>query len=237
MVLPNVLSKDKEHATSGSATNIRSELRSIEVLKGSSEDSNVEDLPDTPQDAFKVWLDEAINAAVKEPHAMTLSTVDEQGWPDARVLILKDVDYRGWHFSIKSKSPKGIQVANNHHVALTFYWREMGRQIRLRGSAIRLSDAECQQDFAQRPMTSKISAFASKQSEVMANREELTQAISKAKSKMEGGSDEISLDWSVYAVLPDFIEFWQGSRDRFHHRLQYARSEDGDGWKKQLLWP
>lgn len=215
----------------------RSLLRSLPVLKGTFHDPDFDNFPDTPQDAFKAWLNAAIQASVHEPHAMTLSTVDDQGWPDARILILKDVDNRGWHFSVKSGSPKGLQIANNHRVALTFYWPEVGRQIRLRGVATRLSDAECQADLNERPLASKISALASKQSQVMSDRKDLDVAMEQAKRTLENDPDSVSLDWSVYAVLPDIVEFWQGSPDRLHHRLQYSRGGNNDGWEKQLLWP
>lgn len=214
----------------------RSVLRNLPVLKGCLHDPDFDNFPDNPQDAFKAWLNKAIQASVNEPHAMTVSTVDDQGWPDARILILKDVDNRGWHFSVKSASPKGLQIANNNRVALTFYWPELGRQIRLRGVATRLSDAECLADLDERPLASKISALASKQSQVMADRKDLDTAMAEAKNRVENNPDTVSIDWLVYAVLPDIVEFWQGSPDRLHHRLRYSRDPDDDRWKKQFLW-
>ncbi|KAE8345121.1 hypothetical protein BDV24DRAFT_171060 [Aspergillus arachidicola] len=135
--------------------NIRTQLRNLPVLEGPFAEANFANFPDTPQDAFRMWLDEAIKAGVKEPHAMTLATVDEQGYPDARVLILKNVDERGWHFAVKADSPKAQQLEANGCAALTFYWPQVGRQIRVRGTAIQLPDAECREDFAERPFKSK----------------------------------------------------------------------------------
>ncbi|KAB8275875.1 hypothetical protein BDV30DRAFT_224653 [Aspergillus minisclerotigenes] len=135
--------------------NIRTQLRNLPVLEGPFAEVNFANFPDTPQDAFRMWLDEAIRAGVKEPHAMTLATVDEQGYPDARVLILKNIDERGWHFAVKADSPKAQQLEANGYAALTFYWPQVGRQIRVRGTAIQLPDAECREDFAERPFKSK----------------------------------------------------------------------------------
>ncbi|KAE8139242.1 hypothetical protein BDV38DRAFT_270090 [Aspergillus pseudotamarii] len=135
--------------------NIRTQLRNLPVLEGPFAKVNFANFPDTPQDAFRRWLDEAIMAGVKEPHAMTLATVDEQGYPDARVLILKNVDDRGWHFAVKADSPKAQQLETNGHAALTFYWPQVGRQIRLRGTAMPLPEAECREDFAERPFKSR----------------------------------------------------------------------------------
>ncbi|KAB8259481.1 hypothetical protein BDV32DRAFT_138823 [Aspergillus pseudonomiae] len=135
--------------------NIRTQLRHLPVLEGPFAEVNFDHFPDTPHDAFKNWLDEAIMAGVKEPHAMTLATVDEQGYPDARVLILKNVDDRGWHFAVKADSPKAQQLETNGYAALTFYWPQVGRQIRLRGTARQLPEAECREDFAERPFKSR----------------------------------------------------------------------------------
>ncbi|KAE8419525.1 hypothetical protein BDV36DRAFT_282171 [Aspergillus pseudocaelatus] len=135
--------------------NIRTRLRNLPVLEGPFAKVNFANFPDTPQDAFRMWLDEAMMAGVKEPHAMTLATVDEQGYPDARVLILKNVDDRGWHFAVKADSPKAQQLETNGRAALTFYWPQVGRQIRLRGTAMPLPEAECREDFAERPFKSR----------------------------------------------------------------------------------
>ncbi|KAE8381308.1 hypothetical protein BDV26DRAFT_278882 [Aspergillus bertholletiae] len=134
---------------------IRTQLRSLPVLEGPFAAVDFDTFPSTPQDAFRRWLDEAIEAGVKEPHAMTLATVDEHGYPDARVLILKNIDDRGWHFAVKADSPKAQQLETNGYAALTFYWPQVGRQIRLRGLARQLSDAECREDFAERPLKSR----------------------------------------------------------------------------------
>ncbi|KAH7159506.1 pyridoxamine 5'-phosphate oxidase [Dactylonectria estremocensis] len=216
---------------------MRTKLRNIPVLKGSSHDAHLDAMPDTPHEAFSVWLDKAIQEGVTEPHAMTLSTVDENGWPDARVLILKNVDHRGWHFAIKTDSPKGQQIINNQHVALTFYWPQQARQVRIRGIATQLSEKECTEDFMARPAGSKISAMASKQSKVLNTLDELQKSLTEAQSILEKTPDLIMSGWKVYAAAPDIVEFWQGKSDRLHERLQYTRTVDHHSWEKQRLWP
>ncbi|RJE24099.1 hypothetical protein PHISCL_03534, partial [Aspergillus sclerotialis] len=158
-------------------TTMRTLLRNLPVLSGPFPAFQLTPTasPATPQETFKTWLSDSITANIKEPHAMTVSTVDSSGYPDARVLILKDVDSRGWHFAVKATSPKGRQLATNPSVALTFYWAEMGRQVRIRGKARVLSEEECRADFEARPVESRVSAVASQQSEILRSREELVE--------------------------------------------------------------
>ncbi|KAJ5893107.1 pyridoxamine 5'-phosphate oxidase [Penicillium tannophilum] len=215
----------------------RTELRNTKVLEGPFPDLDFDTFPETPHDAFKLWFHEAVSAGVKEPHAMTLSTVDESGYPDARVLILKNVDARGWHFAVKADSPKGKQLHSNGRAALTFYWPQVARQIRLRGRAIALSDEESAIDFQSRPLASRISAVASKQSEILSGRSALTRNLAETEAKMAEDPLMGVNKWRVYAVLPDVVEFWQGSDTRLHQRLQYMYMEDEDKWQRNLLWP
>ncbi|KAB8238284.1 hypothetical protein ETB97_011461 [Aspergillus alliaceus] len=216
---------------------IRTQLRNLAVLAGPFAEVDFDDLPDTPHDAFKKWLNDAIAADVREPHAMTISTVDEQGCPDARVLILKNVDDRGWHFAVKRDSPKAQQLEKNGHAALTFYWPQVGRQIRLRGRATQLPEDECREDFAARPLKSRVSAMASKQSQVLKDRQELTDRIAETEAAVSNGQEQAFHKWRVYAVAPIAVEFWQGSDDRLHHRLRYALETENGRWRKDLLWP
>ncbi|KAJ5531980.1 pyridoxamine 5'-phosphate oxidase [Penicillium frequentans] len=215
----------------------RIELRNTKVLEGPFPDLDFNTFPETPHDAFKLWFHEAVSAGVKEPHAMTLSTVDESGYPDARVLILKNVDARGWHFAVKADSPKGKQLQRNGRAALTFYWPQVARQIRLRGKAIALSDEESAIDFQTRPLASRISALASKQSEILSSRGALTRNLAETEAKMAEDPLMGVKKWRVYALQPDVVEFWQGSDTRLHQRLQYLYKEEEDKWQRDLLWP
>jgi len=215
-------------------TTLRDKLRSILVLKGIPPKLDFGLFPSTPQEAFEIWLDQAIEAGVPEPHALTLSTTDDQGRPDARVLILKDIDERGWHFAIKGDSPKGQQIQANKNVALTFYWPAFRRQVRVRGRAVALSDDECAQDFDARPLMAKATAMASRQSQAGLNHEELSERILDARQAVEAGNGLPA--WVVYAVAPESVEFWQGSDDRLHQRLRFVLDGLG-GWSKEFLWP
>ncbi|KAJ5621907.1 pyridoxamine 5'-phosphate oxidase [Penicillium herquei] len=213
----------------------RAELRDTKVLQGPFPTLNFDTFPETPQDAFKQWFHEAVEQGVKEPHAMTLSTVDEDGHPDARVLILKNVDSRGWHFAIKADSPKGKQLINNGHAALTFYWPQVARQIRLKGKAVALPDDESALDYQARPVASRASAVASKQSEVLSTLEDLDRSLAESQAKLAVDPLLGMEKWRVFAVAPQTVEFWQGEASRLHQRLQYVADGDSFCWKKHLL--
>ncbi|KAG8668200.1 hypothetical protein FPOAC2_10042 [Fusarium poae] len=218
---------------------LQSKLRALKVLEGSSHPKpNFDSFPDTPQQAFEAWLDEAIEYGVSEPHAVTLSTTDEDGRPDGRVLILKNVDDRGWHFAIKADSPKGRQISANNNVALTFYWSKIGRQIRLRGRAVSLPRSECDADFAARSTLAKMTAIVSKQSQPMRNPQEMDESLRDGLRRHESKGGELSSEgWVVYAVSPDTVEFWQASSDRLHQRLNYSWDAAKSDWVKEALWP
>lgn len=212
-------------------------LRKIPSLKGPLPNDDLTALPRHPQEAFKIWLEDALDADIREPHAMTLSTADENGWPDARVLILKNVDERGWHFAIKAGSPKGRQIETNSQVALTFYWPAMGRQIRMRGPALALPAEECASDFLERPIGSRTAAMASLQSEVLSDEEDLNIRLEEAQAFLEANPEHVESGWRVYAVAPLVVEFWQGATDRNHKRQRYTLAEDGKSWLTARLWP
>jgi pyridoxamine 5'-phosphate oxidase len=212
-------------------------LRGLLSLKGPFRPLDLASLPQTPHEAFHDWLEDAINNDVKEAHAMTLSTVDKFGCADARVLILKNLDHRGWHFAIKADSPKGRQINNNPAVALTFYWPQPGRQIRIRDEAKELSASECAADFLERPIGSKVTALASQQSEILADMTVLEQDLQQAKAKIEEQPDYVAPAWTVLAVAPKTVEFWQGATDRMHQRLRYSISDEDGTWSRDVLHP
>jgi pyridoxamine 5'-phosphate oxidase len=216
---------------------IKTLLRSLPSLKGPFKTDDFAHFPDTPQQAFTLWLNDAIAQDIKEPHAMTLSTVDANGFPDARVLILKNVDDRGWHFASKADSPKGLQIASSPKVALTFYWPLLGRQIRIRGRAKELSAAESAADFLERPLGSRATAVASLQSERLDETIDLGEKVAEAQALIEEDPEYVSSLWRLYAVAPETVEFWQGANDRLHRRLRFEK-RGGDGqWTKFTLYP
>ncbi|WP_142781641.1 pyridoxal 5'-phosphate synthase [Agrobacterium sp. T29] len=216
---------------------LKDELRRIPSLKAPLPDMDFSAFPQTPHQAFAIWLQEALEAGVREPHAMTLSTCDENGWPDARVLILKNLDERGWHFAIKAESPKARQIATEPNVALTFYWPALGRQIRLRGPAALLPAEECAADYSERPQGSRASALASQQSAVLSDVTELTRKLAEADAFLIANPDFVAPGWQVYAVAPIVVEFWQGASDRNHKRLRFKLSSDQSEWERVRLWP
>ncbi|MFD5088979.1 pyridoxal 5'-phosphate synthase [Amycolatopsis thailandensis] len=190
--------------------------------------------PAGPRELFLEWLDEA-GEHVLAPHAVTLSTVDADGVPDARVVILKDVDGDTWAVATSSESPKGVQLAKNPFAALTFFWPGRGRQVRLRGS-VRLADPEVSAaDFTARPPASRVEAFIGRQSQVLEDPADLESAAEEARRWVEENPDVAPETWTRYLVTPSEVEFWQASHDRRHRRLRY-RSENGT-WRKERLWP
>ncbi len=217
--------------------NVKHSLRALKALEGPFPETDFTLVPETPQALFLDWLEAAIAAEIIEPHAMTLSTVDEEGLPDARVLILKNLDERGWHFAINSSSPKGRQIQASPGVALTFYWPKLGRQVRIRGRANKLDAEESAQDYRARSLEARATVLLDKQSELLEDQQHIEAAMSKARSRVEAEPDLVTPNWCVYAVEALQVEFWQGANDRLHQRLRLTRMPGDGQWKKQFLWP
>ncbi len=210
-------------------------LRSLSSLAGPFPHFDTSASAPTPQIQFLAWLDQAIAAGVQEAHAMTLSTVDDNGNPDARVLILKDLDEQGWHFATSAASPKGMQLSRHPEVALTFYWPKVGRQVRIRGAAVALGHDVNAADFLARPQGSRVGALVARQSDVLASPTDLDAALLEQYERIARQPDLIASTWAVYAARPEYVEFWQGDPVRRHMRLRYSLSLAG--WEKALLWP
>ncbi|WP_431823550.1 pyridoxine/pyridoxamine 5'-phosphate oxidase [Burkholderia sp. F1] len=214
---------------------MRDMLRGLKSLPGPYQPFDPVQAPAEPVALFAEWLRMAIDAGMREPHAMTLSTVDEDGNPDARVLILKNVDEHGWHFAITRTSPKGRQIAHRPRAALTFYWPLLGRQVRIRGRVHDMGPAAQAADFLARPPGSRAGGLVGRQSEVLAAEHELDDALAAQLARLRDAPDLVAPHWAVYAVEPDTVEFWQGSEERRHTRLRYVRVTDG--WHVERLWP
>jgi pyridoxamine 5'-phosphate oxidase len=210
-------------------------LRSLPSVPAPAWPLDAKAAPETPQALFWEWLQFAVESGVPEPHAMTLSTVAADGHADARVLILKDLDERGWHFSTDAMSPKGRQIKAQPAVALTFYWPKLGRQVRIRGAAVALGEAAGQADFRARSLSARAIALIGRQSQPLAAPEELDTRLASMRRCLSVAPDTYAPCWSVYAVAPDAVEFWQGDRDRRHLRLSYRRQ--ATWWRRQMLWP
>ncbi|MGP4078732.1 pyridoxine/pyridoxamine 5'-phosphate oxidase [Pseudalkalibacillus sp. R45] len=210
-------------------------LRNLKALTGPFPDFQFNNIPNNPSELFLEWLYIAIEKGVPEPHAMTLSTVDEIGAPDARVLILKNVTCNRWYFATSATSRKGEQLKLNPKVALTFYWSEIGRQVRVRGVASVMPPEACSKDFLERSSGARALALVGYQSKEMMQRQMLEDALLKAKELVKEVPDTVSPTWKLYTVDPDEVEFWQGDPDRKHIRVQYQRN--GESWGHRLLWP
>ena len=184
---------------------------------------------------FQDWLQQAIGAGIEEPSAMTVATVAPDGHPDARMLLLKGVDERGFVFYTNLESPKVQALRHDPRVALCFYWMPLDRQVRIRGRAEAVSDEEADAYFATRARLSQIGAWASKQSRPMQGYFELEAEVAKAALRFGVGKVPRPSFWSGFRVFPEQIEFWTEKPFRRHERILYTRT--ADGWQKQWLYP
>ncbi len=193
-------------------------------------------LADDPMEQFAVWFREA-EADVALEQAMTLATVDERGRPDARMVLLKGFGADGFRFFTNYESAKGVELEANPRAALVIYWRELDRQIRIRGAVERLSGEDSDEYFASRPRDSRIASSISPQSRPI-EREELERLY---RERVEELGDEEPVrpgHWGGYLVRPDEIEFWQGRENRMHDRFLFTRkSGNEDGWTIRRLAP
>jgi pyridoxamine 5'-phosphate oxidase len=186
-----------------------------------------------PIDQFREWF-ELAEREVPLAEAMTLATVDENGSPDARMVLLKGFGPDGFRFFTNYESDKGAQLEVNPQAALILYWRELDRQVRIRGKVERLSPDDSDAYFASRPRDSRIAATISPQSRPI-EREELDRRYEQLERELGGADPERPRSWGGYLVRPESVEFWQGRDSRMHDRLLYAR--EGEGWRIERLAP
>ncbi len=185
------------------------------------------DLPDVDPDPivqFRSWFADVEASGLWEPNAMVVSTVDEEGWPAARIVLLKSLDDRGFVFYTNYESDKGRELAAVPRTSLTFFWIELRRQVRVRGVARRLGDAENDAYFATRPRGSQLGAWASPQSQVVAGRHTLETRYAELDARYRDAEIPRPPHWGGIAVEPERIEFWQGRENRLHDRLRYERA-------------
>jgi len=194
------------------------------------------DLMANPIKQFQIWLDEAIEAEVLEPTAMTLATVNKARQPSTRVVLLKKLDSRGFIFFTNYQSAKARDLAGNPRTALNVYWHELERQVAICGAAGKVSRSESDNYFKTRPLGSRLAAWASHQSEVIPNREFLENKLAKVEERFPGGKVPTPPYWGGYVIKPETIEFWQGGGSRLHDRFRYTRQRGGR-WLIERLSP
>ena len=184
---------------------------------------------------FSQWLDEAEKSEPNDPNGLALSTVDESGLPNVRMVLLKGHDARGFVFYTNFESAKGREILASRKAAMLFHWKSLRRQIRIRGDIEIVSNAEADEYYASRPRLSRIGAWASQQSRPLESKFALEKAVAEVTVKYPVGDIPRPPHWSGFRVKPVEIEFWKDGAFRLHDRIKFVR--DGDGWTKSRLYP
>ncbi len=195
-----------------------------------------EDLPDNPLELFQKWLQEAVDAKLSDPTGMVVGTVDKNGMPFQRSVLLKKYDERGFVFFTNLSSRKAQQIEGNNKVSLLFPWYPLERQVHIQGLTSKISLVEVASYFASRPKESQIGAWVSHQSSVISARSVLEAKFFELKQKFSKGEVPIPSFWGGFRVAPVSIEFWQGGKNRLHDRFLYTKLEDGS-WNIERLAP
>lgn len=188
-----------------------------------------------PFDVFGQWLMDARAKEPNDPNAMTVATVDADGMPDARMVLLKDFDRQGFVFYTNTQSAKGRQILGAHKAELLFHWKSLRRQVRIRGTVEIVSDAEADEYFASRARNSQIGAWASEQSRPLESRFALEKRVAEYGLKFGIGAVPRPPHWTGFRIVPSEMEFWRDKPFRLHDRLKFERV--GDGWVKSKLYP
>ena len=194
------------------------------------------DVDANPFNQFNAWWEDALKSELDEVNAMTLATASATGIPSARIVLLKSVSEEGFVFYTNYNSNKGKELEENPNACLVFFWKELERQIRITGKVKKVSAAESDEYFLSRPEGSRIGAWASPQSQVIASREIIEEHITKYTMEFANTNILRPPNWGGYIVMPETFEFWQGRPNRLHDRIQYSLQKEGN-WKIERLAP
>ncbi len=192
---------------------------------------------DEPFRLFEHWLKEAAASEPRDPTAMTLATIDAEGMPNARMVLLKGTDDRGFVFYSNTESQKGRELDRDPRAALVFYWKSLNRQIRIRGPVEKVTTQEADAYFASRPKQAQIGAWASQQSRPLESRLAFEKAVALYAAKYALGDVPRPAYWFGYRILPMVIEFWQDRPFRLHDRIEFRRADTSGPWNKTRLYP
>lgn len=205
--------------------------RTVKLTTGDFTDAN------EPMRLFAAWLSDATASEPRDPTAMTLATVDTDGMPNARMVLMKGADERGFVFYTNIDSKKGQELDSGGKAALVFHWKSLNRQVRVRGLVERVTPEEADVYFASRPKQAQIGAWASKQSQPLESRLAFEKAVAINAAKYAIGAVPRPPNWSGYRIVPSQIEFWHDRPFRLHDRIAFKRTAQGDAWSKTRLYP
>jgi pyridoxamine 5'-phosphate oxidase len=214
---------------------LRERLRRVPAFGGDLPTFEPDEAPADPHRLFEEWLLGAVDAGAPAPHAMTLSTRGADGSVSARVVVLKDVTADGWHFATDARSRKLQDLTVDATVAASFYWPTLARQVRITGWAHAMGAAASAADFLERSPASRGAALATRPGEPLGSHAELVEAVGRETARADADRELVLPEWQVWVVVPEEIEFWQGSPERAHVRLVYRR--ETTGWTRTRLWP
>lgn len=191
-----------------------------------------------PYTLFKTWMEDASQSELNDPNAMSLATVDHDGLPNVRIVLLKDFSSDGFTFYTNYESAKGLELLSAGKAALCFHWKSLRRQVRVRGAITTVSDTEADEYYNSRARGSRIGAWASQQSRPLSERSELENAVVQYEEKFGDGDIPRPKHWSGFRLNPEMIEFWHDRPFRLHDRVTFTKSEaDAQTWVTQRLYP